>query len=80
MEYGIKKVKKLKLAKSFKEILHPGEPEYKKEQMIKKQGIILSADIVKDLNELGDLVGVKSPFLVFRCKFSSKFSKYCSGR
>ena len=62
MEYGIKKVKKLKLAKNFKEILHPGEPEYRKEQMIKKQGVILSEDIVKDLNELGDSVGVKSPF------------------
>ena len=62
MEYGIKKVKKLKLAKNFKEILHPGEPEYRKEQMIKKQGVILSEDIVKDLNQLGDSVGVKSPF------------------
>ena len=62
MEYGINKVKKLKLAKSFKEILHPGEPEYKKEQEIKKRGIILSADIVNDLNELGHSLGVKSPF------------------
>ena len=62
MEYGIKKVKKLKLAKNFKEILHPGEPEYRKEQMIKKKGIVLSADIIKDLNELGETLGVKSPF------------------
>ena len=62
MEYGIKKVKKLKLARNFNEILHPGEPEYRKEQMIKKQGIVLSADIVKDLNELGNSVGVNSPF------------------
>ena len=58
----LKKLKKLKLAKNFKEILHPGEPEYRKEQMIKKQGIVLSADIVKDLNELGETLGVKSPF------------------
>ena len=62
MEYGIKKVKKLKLAKKFKEILHPGEPEYRKERIILKKGIVLTSDIVQDLNKLAKKLEVKSPF------------------
>jgi len=62
MKYGINKVKKLKRAKGFDEILHPGEPEYRKMLKNKKEGISLTPDIVKDLNKLSDQFKIKSPF------------------
>lgn len=62
MQYGITKVKKLKRAKSFNEILFPGEPEYRKYLLNKKQGLSLTYDIVEDLNKLSKKFEIKSPF------------------
>jgi LDH2 family malate/lactate/ureidoglycolate dehydrogenase len=62
MQYGITKVRKLKRAKNFKEILYPGEPEYKKYLLNKKQGLSLTYDIVEDLNKLSKQFKIKSPF------------------
>jgi L-2-hydroxycarboxylate dehydrogenase (NAD+) len=62
MQYGIKKVKQLKRAKGFDEILHPGEPEYRKMLTNIKEGISLTPDIIKDLNKLSDQFRIKSPF------------------
>ena len=64
MQYGITKVKKLKRAKSFNEILFPGEPEYRKYLLNKKQGLSLTYDIVEDLNKLSKKLKIKSPFSV----------------
>ena len=62
MQYGITKVRKLKRAKNFKEILYPGEPEYKKYLINKKQGLSLTHDIVEDLNKLSKQFKIQSPF------------------
>ena len=52
METGIETAKKLKLANGFDEILHPGEPEYKKYKKNLKSGIQLSDDVIDDLKKL----------------------------
>jgi len=63
MEQGIKKVKKLKKAKGFKEILHPGEPEYRNFLKNKKYGIEFSIDQLKELNSLAKKLNIKELFL-----------------
>jgi L-2-hydroxycarboxylate dehydrogenase (NAD+) len=70
IKFGIQTAKQLKLAKGFKEILYPGEPEYKKFIHNKKNGISLTLDVVKDLNALGTLLKIKSPLML-----GSKFSR-----
>jgi len=62
MKTGIKKVKKLKLAKGFKEILHPGEPEYKSYIKNLKEGIPISKDVQLDLKKLAEKLNIKSIF------------------
>ena len=62
IEFGIKKVKKLKKAKGFKKILHPGEPEYMNEIKILKTGVDLSVDTIKQLEKLAVKYNIKSPF------------------
>ena len=64
IEFGIKEVKKLKKAKGFKKILHPGEPEYNNEIMNSKKGILLSKDTVKELEKLSVKYNIKSPFKI----------------
>ena len=64
IEFGIKEVKKLKKAKGFKKILHPGEPEYNNEIMDSKKGILLSKDTVKELEKLSVKYNIKSPFKI----------------
>jgi len=59
VDYGIKKVKKLKKANGFKEILHPGEPEYIKSQEYLRKGIPLSKDTISDLNKLAKKFNIK---------------------
>lgn len=59
---GIQKVKMLKLAKGFKEILHPGEPEYKSYNKNLKQGIPISKDVQLDLKKLAKKMNIKSIF------------------
>ena len=62
MEYGIKKVKKLKKAKDFNEILHPGEPEYIAEQKNLKNGILIPYEVANDLKTLSTKLNIKCPF------------------
>ena len=62
MKTGIEKAKRLKLAKGFKEILHPGEPEYKKYIKNLKQGIQISQDVQFDLKKLAENLDIKSIF------------------
>ena len=38
---GIKEVKKLKKAKGFKKILHPGEPEFINQNINSRKGILI---------------------------------------
>ncbi len=64
IEFGIKEVKKLKKAKGFKKILHPGEPEYNNEITNSKKGILLSKDTVKELEKLSVKYNIKSPFKI----------------
>jgi len=59
IEYGIQKVKRLKKAKGFKKILHPGEPEYIKSQEYLKQGIPLSKETILELNKLAKKFNIK---------------------
>ena len=59
MKEGIQKVKKLKLAKDFNEILHPGEPEYRSYKLNIKEGISISDDVIDDLKKLGDQYKIK---------------------
>ncbi|MSP05958.1 MAG: Ldh family oxidoreductase [Candidatus Fonsibacter sp.] len=62
MKTGILKVKKLKLAKGFKEILYPGEPEYTNYVKNLKQGIQISEDVRVDLERLAKKLKIKSIF------------------
>ena len=55
-------VKKLKKAKNFSEILHPGEPEYRAEQKNLKNGILIPFEVANDLKALGKKLNVKCPF------------------
>ena len=64
IEFGIKEVKKLKKAKGFKKILHPGEPEFNNEVVNLKKGILLSLDTIKELEKLSVKYNVKSPFKI----------------
>ena len=61
IEYGIKKVKKLKKARGFKSILHPGEPEYNY-SIKQKNSILLSRNTIVELQKLASKYGVKNPF------------------
>ena len=58
IEYGIRQVKKLKKAKGFSEILHPGEPEYRKSKEY-KNGIPLNKGVINELNELAKEFNIK---------------------
>lgn len=80
MLIGIQKVKNLKLAKGFKEILHPGEPEYKNYIKNSKIGIPISKDVQLDLKKLAEKLNIKSIFNLIKlsCIFASNFSKYSS--
>ncbi len=62
IEYGIKQVKKLKKAKGFQKILHPGEPEYLSNIKNDRIGIALSKATVIELEKLSKKYNVKSPF------------------
>ena len=62
MKKGIEKAKKLKLAKGFKEILYPGEPEYKSYIKNSKLGIPISKDVQLDLKKLAEKLNIKSIF------------------
>ena len=62
IEYGIRKVKKLKKAKNFNEILHPGEPEFRAEQKNLKRGIVIPYEVANDLKALSAKLNIKSPF------------------
>jgi LDH2 family malate/lactate/ureidoglycolate dehydrogenase len=62
MLIGIQKVKNLKLAKGFKEILYPGEPEYKSYIKNSKLGIPISKDVQLDLKKLAEKLNIKSIF------------------
>ena len=64
IEFGIKEVKKLKKAKGFEKILHPGEPEFNNEILNSKRGILLSIDTIKELEKLSVKYNVKSPFKI----------------
>ena len=64
IEFGFKKVKKLKKAKGFKTIMHPGEPEYLNYLSNKKKGISLSKGIIIELNKLAQKYKVKTPFKI----------------
>ena len=64
IEFGIKEVKKLKKAKGFKKILHPGEPEFDNQNVNSKKGILLSKETIKELEKLSKKYDVKSPFKV----------------
>ena len=64
IEFGIKEVKKLKKAKGFEKILHPGEPEFNNEIVNSKRGIWLSIDTIKELEKLSIKYNVKSPFKI----------------
>jgi len=59
MDQGIRIVKKLKKAKGFKEILHPGEPEYRNVIKNKKSGVEISIDQLKELNDLAIKLNAK---------------------
>jgi L-2-hydroxycarboxylate dehydrogenase (NAD+) len=59
MMQGIKTAKQLKLAKGFKTILHPGEPEAIKLKENLKKGIPISPDIVADLKNLAQSLDIK---------------------
>ena len=62
IEYGIRKVKKLKKAKNFNEILHPGEPEFRAEQKNLKNGIVIPYEVANDLKALSAKLNIKCPF------------------
>ena len=64
IEFGFKKVKRLKKAKGFKTIMHPGEPEYLNYLSNKKKGISLSKGIIIELNKLAQKYKVKTPFKI----------------
>ena len=62
IELGIRKVKKLKKAKNFNEILHPGEPEYRAERKNLKNGIAIPCEVANDLKALSTKLNIKCPF------------------
>ena len=59
MMQGIQTAKKLKLAKGFKTILHPGEPEAIRLKENLKKGIPISPDVIADLKNLAQSLGIK---------------------
>ena len=60
MMQGIKTAKQLKLAKGFKTILHPGEPEAIKLKENLKKGIPISPDVIADLKNLAQSLNIKA--------------------
>ena len=57
----IKSIKESAKAKGAQEILVPGEPEYRTEQKLLKEGIPLAPNTVNELSALGDSLGVPFP-------------------
>ena len=60
MMQGIQTAKKLRLAKGFKKILHPGEPETIRLKENLKKGIPISPDVIADLKNLAQSLNIKA--------------------
>jgi LDH2 family malate/lactate/ureidoglycolate dehydrogenase len=58
----IKSIKESAKARGIEEILVPGEPEHRTEVKFLKEGIPLPANTVKELETLGESLGVHPPF------------------
>lgn len=61
MDTWIEGVKKLDRAEGVNEILVPGEPEHRMEEIRKKDGIPVSPKVLDDMQKLSDELGVKLP-------------------
>ena len=62
MERYIENIKGSARAQGVNEILIPGEPEYRTEVKLLKEGIPLPLNTVKELVALGDSLGISHPF------------------
>ena len=62
MDAYIKSIKESAKAKGVKEILVPGEPEYRTEVKFLKEGIPLAPNTVKELTALAEVLGISHPF------------------
>jgi len=62
MERYIENIKGSARAQGVNEILIPGEPEYRTEVKLLKEGIPLPPNTVKELVALGDSLGISHPF------------------
>jgi LDH2 family malate/lactate/ureidoglycolate dehydrogenase len=62
MDRYIKSIKESAKAQGAAEILMPGEPEYRTELRLLKEGIPLAPNTVKELSTLGESLGLSFPF------------------
>lgn len=62
MDRYIDSIKESAKAKGTDEILVPGEPEYRSELKLLKEGIPLPANTIKELTSLGESLGIFHPF------------------